>query len=229
MPNTYSEVAAVNPARPGRRRHGLPWEVSPSVAATLASAATTLSATRGEGGEKSAEAIVVPRSRKEGPNLSLPAGDSSAEHRTLQSASGGVDDPKPGDFAGADGQGSQPFPYRVGDVLSERGMQLDSGSARRLDSPPAPMFSVEAMQTGLCHGGVSPEARSERAKGVDAGGVGQGMVAELQYPQASKAMGNAWFRDIGLVNLKSRHAGLNQWKKPPDTVSTSSGVGGRGP
>jgi len=60
-------------------------------------------------------------------------------------------------------------------------------------------------------------------------GSGKGWWRKSNTPQASKAMGNAWFRDIGLVNLKSRHAGLNQWKKPPDTVSTSGGVGGRGP
>lgn len=46
-------------------------------------------------------------------------------------------------------------------------------------------------------------------------------------PQASIAMPNRWLASIGLPSLEHRYYELNPSKKPPDTLSTSGGVGGR--
>jgi RNA-directed DNA polymerase len=48
-------------------------------------------------------------------------------------------------------------------------------------------------------------------------------------PSANQAMSNQWFEELGLVNLVQRYATLQPRKEPPDTPSTSGGVGGRGP
>lgn len=58
---------------------------------------------------------------------------------------------------------------------------------------------------------------------------GKGWWRRAQTPAASQAMSNQWFRDWGLVNLLDRYAQLQHERKPPDTMSTSGGVGGREP
>jgi hypothetical protein len=52
--------------------------------------------------------------------------------------------------------------------------------------------------------------------GLDAGWVGQGMVADGWQPQAAEAMTVAWFREQKLDTLTARYAQLHQWRKPPD-------------
>ena len=47
-------------------------------------------------------------------------------------------------------------------------------------------------------------------------------------PAAQEAMNNAWFDAQGLVNPPDRYLQLQLQRKPPDTVSMSGGVGGRG-
>jgi RNA-directed DNA polymerase len=59
-------------------------------------------------------------------------------------------------------------------------------------------------------------------------GSGKGWWRMAGSPQAAEAMTNQWFRDQGLICLTARHATLHHKEKPPDTLSTSGGVGGRG-
>jgi RNA-directed DNA polymerase len=47
-------------------------------------------------------------------------------------------------------------------------------------------------------------------------------------PSVNQAMSNQWFEEQGLVNLVQRYTKLQARKEPPDTPSTSGGVGGRG-
>jgi RNA-directed DNA polymerase len=56
---------------------------------------------------------------------------------------------------------------------------------------------------------------------------GKGWWRLSQTPQANIAMTNDWCREIGLVSLAERYKALNSFKKPPDTLSMSGGVGGR--
>jgi RNA-directed DNA polymerase len=59
-------------------------------------------------------------------------------------------------------------------------------------------------------------------------GSGKGWWRMAGSPQAAEAMTNQWFRDQGLICLTARHRLLHHPEKPPDTMSTSGGVGGRG-
>lgn len=58
---------------------------------------------------------------------------------------------------------------------------------------------------------------------------GRGWWRLSDSPDAHEGMSLAWFQSLGLVSLAARYEALKGWKKPPDTVSTSGGVGGRGP
>jgi RNA-directed DNA polymerase len=60
-------------------------------------------------------------------------------------------------------------------------------------------------------------------------GSGKGWWRLSGSPAAQHAMSREWFDAQGLVNLRNRYETLNQLSKPPDTRSTSGGVGGRGP
>ena len=46
---------------------------------------------------------------------------------------------------------------------------------------------------------------------------------------AQHGMSNAWFNSLGFASLSVRYTTLNHQQKPPDTMSTSGGVGGRKP
>jgi RNA-directed DNA polymerase len=59
-------------------------------------------------------------------------------------------------------------------------------------------------------------------------GSGKGWWRMAGSPQATEAMTNQWFRDQGLISLTARHSLLHHKEKPPDTLSMSGGVGGRG-
>jgi RNA-directed DNA polymerase len=56
---------------------------------------------------------------------------------------------------------------------------------------------------------------------------GRGWWRLSRTPQASRAMGNQWLAEAGLVSLENRYNTLKLSRKPPDTLSTSGGVGGR--
>jgi RNA-directed DNA polymerase len=56
---------------------------------------------------------------------------------------------------------------------------------------------------------------------------GKGWWRLANTPQASRAMPQRWFDSVGLLSLQAQHAALLPLRKPPDTVSTSGGVGGR--
>ena len=56
---------------------------------------------------------------------------------------------------------------------------------------------------------------------------GKGWWRMAQTPAAHQGMSNAWFKAQGLVDPLARYLQLQDRRKPPDTVSTSGGVGGR--
>jgi len=56
---------------------------------------------------------------------------------------------------------------------------------------------------------------------------GKGWWRLSNTPQASRAMPLHWFDTLGLLALAALHAALLPLRKPPDTLSTSGGVGGR--
>ena len=56
---------------------------------------------------------------------------------------------------------------------------------------------------------------------------GKGWWRLANTPQASRAMPTKWFASLGLLSLAAQHAALLPLRKPPDTLSTSGGVGGR--
>jgi RNA-directed DNA polymerase len=56
---------------------------------------------------------------------------------------------------------------------------------------------------------------------------GKGWWRLANTPQASRAMPTQWFDSLGLLSLAAQHAALLPLRKPPDTLSTSGGVGGR--
>jgi len=58
---------------------------------------------------------------------------------------------------------------------------------------------------------------------------GKGWWRLAGSPHAAQAMSLDWFREQGLVSLTERYVELTHWKKPPDTISMSGGVRGRGP
>ena len=47
-------------------------------------------------------------------------------------------------------------------------------------------------------------------------------------PAVNTAMNQTWIESLGLANFSQRYARYQQEQKPPDTLSTSGGVGGRG-
>jgi RNA-directed DNA polymerase len=47
-------------------------------------------------------------------------------------------------------------------------------------------------------------------------------------PAVNTAMDQSWIESLGLANLSQRYDRYQQEQKPPDTLSTSGGVGGRG-
>lgn len=57
---------------------------------------------------------------------------------------------------------------------------------------------------------------------------GKGWWRMAHTPAAQQGMSNAWFQTQGLVNPLNRYLQLHHERKPPDTMSTSGGVGGRG-
>jgi RNA-directed DNA polymerase len=57
---------------------------------------------------------------------------------------------------------------------------------------------------------------------------GKGWWRMSHTPAAQQGMNNAWFTTQGLIGLLPRYLELQQQRKPPDTMSTSGGVGGRG-
>ena len=57
---------------------------------------------------------------------------------------------------------------------------------------------------------------------------GKGWWRMAHTPAAQQGMSNAWFQTQGLVNPLDRYLQLQHERKPPDTMSTSGGVGGRG-
>lgn len=57
---------------------------------------------------------------------------------------------------------------------------------------------------------------------------GKGWWRMSHTPAAQQGMNNAWFEACGLARLLDRYLALQQSRKPPDTMSTSGGVGGRG-
>ena len=56
---------------------------------------------------------------------------------------------------------------------------------------------------------------------------GKGWWRLANTPQASQAMPTRWLDALGLLSLQGQHAALTSLRKPPDTLSTSGGVGGR--
>jgi RNA-directed DNA polymerase len=56
---------------------------------------------------------------------------------------------------------------------------------------------------------------------------GKGWWRLANTPQASRAMPVHWFDALGLLSLQGQYAALLPLRKPPDTLSTSGGVGGR--
>jgi RNA-directed DNA polymerase len=57
---------------------------------------------------------------------------------------------------------------------------------------------------------------------------GKGWWRKAGSPPAQEAMSRSWFTSQGLISLTQRYAQLQTSSKPPDTQSTSGGVGGRG-
>ena len=57
---------------------------------------------------------------------------------------------------------------------------------------------------------------------------GKGWWRMAHSPAAQEGMNLAWFTSQGLVNPPERYLQLQHQRKPPDTMSTSGGVGGRG-
>jgi len=57
---------------------------------------------------------------------------------------------------------------------------------------------------------------------------GKGWWRKAGSPPAQEAMSRDWFASQGLISLTHRYAQLHPSQKPPDTQSTSGGVGGRG-
>jgi RNA-directed DNA polymerase len=57
---------------------------------------------------------------------------------------------------------------------------------------------------------------------------GKGWWRTAQTPAAYEGMNLAWFKTQGLVDPLDRYLHLQHRRKPPDTMSTSGGVGGRG-
>jgi len=57
---------------------------------------------------------------------------------------------------------------------------------------------------------------------------GKGWWRMAESPATQEGMNLAWFTTQGLVNPLDRYLQLQQQRKPPDTTSTSGGVGGRG-
>lgn len=64
-----------------------------------------------------------------------------------------------------------------------------------------------------------------RARELGSSGIGWWRMS--QTPQACIAMPNRWFASLGLPTLVDRYYMLNPFRKPPDTLSMSGGVGGR--
>jgi len=58
---------------------------------------------------------------------------------------------------------------------------------------------------------------------------GKGWWRMSGTPSAHHGMSNRWFEQLGFASLSSRYVKLKHQKKPPDTMSTSGGVGGRKP
>lgn len=56
---------------------------------------------------------------------------------------------------------------------------------------------------------------------------GKGWWRMAHTPAAQEGMNLAWFTSQGLVNPAERYSQLQHPRKPPDTLSTSGGVGGR--
>jgi RNA-directed DNA polymerase len=56
---------------------------------------------------------------------------------------------------------------------------------------------------------------------------GKGWWRMAHTPAAQEGMNNAWFQAQGLVDPLVRYLQLQDQRKPPDTMSTSGGVGGR--
>jgi RNA-directed DNA polymerase len=73
----------------------------------------------------------------------------------------------------------------------------------------------------LTNQGVTPKKAHELSSS------GKGWWRLSHTPQAHIAMSNDWCRNIGLISLAERYNTLNPFKKPPDTLSMSGGVGGR--
>jgi RNA-directed DNA polymerase len=57
---------------------------------------------------------------------------------------------------------------------------------------------------------------------------GKGWWRLSACPAVNTAMNQAWIESLGLANFSQRYARYQQEQKPPDTMSTSGGVGGRG-
>jgi RNA-directed DNA polymerase len=57
---------------------------------------------------------------------------------------------------------------------------------------------------------------------------GKGWWHLAACPAVSVAMDHAWIESLGLVNLRQLYDRYQHEQKPPDTLSTSGGVGGRG-
>ncbi len=57
---------------------------------------------------------------------------------------------------------------------------------------------------------------------------GKGWWHLAACPAVNLAMNQAWIESLGLVNVRQLYDRYQQEQKPPDTMSTSGGVGGRG-
>jgi RNA-directed DNA polymerase len=55
---------------------------------------------------------------------------------------------------------------------------------------------------------------------------GKGWWRRSQSPPMQEGLSLDWFERQGLISLTHRHVMLQRRKKPPDTMSTSGGVGG---
>ena len=102
-----------------------------------------------------------------------------------------------------------------------------------MDSPKVVLCALEAAETVQSHSRLSAGARRAGVACLATGGVWQRLVATGWWrlagsPQAAEAMSLVWSRNQSLIALTARYAQLNQYRKPPDTMSTSGGVGGRG-
>lgn len=79
--------------------------------------------------------------------------------------------------------------------------------------------------TGLRRFLISQGVPVQKARQLASSGCGWWRLSRT--PQASRAMGNQWLAEVGLVSLENRYHTLKLSRKPPDTLSTSGGVGGR--